>query len=89
MPSLIDRILEGREIQQRRPWPNYGQMQSINGVVNSNYHALTAKLNQRLARGLNSLVSFTWSKAIDDGSAKRVAREIWERLCAVSPKGRP
>ena len=21
MPSLIDRILEGREIQQRRPWP--------------------------------------------------------------------
>jgi hypothetical protein len=70
-PVLRSGPSDASSLQQRRPWPNYGQMQSINGVVNSNYHALTAKLNQRLARGLNSLVSFTWSKAIDDGSALR------------------
>ena len=48
-----------------------GQIQSVNGVVNSNYHALTTKLDQRLARGLTSMVSFTWSRAIDIGSGLR------------------
>jgi hypothetical protein len=62
---------DASSLQQRRPWSNYGQMQSINGVVNSNYHALSTKLTQRLTRGLSSLVSFTWSKAIDGGSALR------------------
>ncbi len=58
-------------LQQRRPWANYGQIQSINGVSNSDYNALTTKLTQRPMKGLTSLVSFTWSKAIDLGSALR------------------
>jgi hypothetical protein len=58
-------------LQQRRPWPDLGQIQSINGVSNSNYNALATKLTQRPTRGLTSLVSFTWSKAIDLGSALR------------------
>jgi hypothetical protein len=70
-PVLRSGPSDASSLQQRRPWPNYGQMQSINGVVNSNYHALTTKLSQRLSKGLTSLVSFTWSKAIDNGSALR------------------
>jgi hypothetical protein len=43
----------------------------VQGIVNSNYNALSTKLTQRFSKGLTSLVSFTWSKAIDNGSALR------------------
>jgi len=58
-------------IASRRPWPAYGPIQEVAGVVNSNYHALNGKLTQRLAKGLTYTVAFTWSKAIDGGSATR------------------
>ncbi|MDQ1472265.1 MAG: hypothetical protein QOJ99_3745 [Bryobacterales bacterium] len=70
-PVLRSGPSDASSLQQRRPWANFGQLQSVNGVVNSNYHALTTKLSQRLSRGLTSMVSFTWSKAIDNGSALR------------------
>lgn len=55
----------------RRPWPAYGNIQEVAGVVNSNYNALNWKLTQRFAKGLSYTVAFTWSKAIDEGSATR------------------
>ncbi|HEY2016416.1 MAG TPA: TonB-dependent receptor, partial [Bryobacteraceae bacterium] len=55
----------------RRPWPLYGNIQEVAGVVNSNYNALNGKLTQRLAKGLTYTAAFTWSKAIDGGSATR------------------
>jgi hypothetical protein len=55
----------------RRPWPSYGNLQEVAGVVNSNYNALNGKLTQRLTRGLTYTAAFTWSKAIDGGSATR------------------
>ena len=70
-PVLRSGPSDASSLQQRRPWPIYGTFQSVNGVVNSNYNALTTKLNQRLAKGLTSLVSFTWSKSIDLGSGLR------------------
>lgn len=58
-------------IAQRSPWPNYGRLQEVDGIDNSNYHALSAKLQQRFSKGLTYLVGFTWSKVIDGGSAIR------------------
>ncbi|MEZ5353666.1 MAG: TonB-dependent receptor [Bryobacteraceae bacterium] len=56
----------------RRPWPNvYGRIQTIANVVNSNYNALGVKLQQRYTNGLTYLVGYTWSRAIDSGSAIR------------------
>jgi hypothetical protein len=55
----------------RRPWPAYGNIQEVAGVVNSNYNALNGKLTQRLTKGLTYTAAFTWSKAIDGGSATR------------------
>ena len=63
-------------LQQRRPWPVYGAFQSVNGVVSSNYNAFTSKLTQRLTKGLTSLVSYTWSKSIDDGSSLRGGTDV-------------
>ncbi len=62
-----------RTLTQRSPWPMFGQFDSKNGIGNSNYNALSAKLTQRFSRGLTYLTSFTWSKSIDYGSALRPA----------------
>jgi hypothetical protein len=56
---------------QRSPWPVWGRIQMIDGPLNANYHALSAKLSQRFSGGLAYTTSFTWSKAIDYGSAIR------------------
>jgi hypothetical protein len=55
----------------RRPWPLYGNLQEVAGVDNSNYHALNWKLTQTPVYGLAYTIAFTWSKAIDEGSATR------------------
>jgi hypothetical protein len=62
---------DSRTVEQRRPWPAYGNFQMVDPSANSNYHALAAKLQQRFSRGLTYLVGYTWSKAIDSGSAIR------------------
>jgi hypothetical protein len=58
-------------IAQRRPFPAFGPIQEVMGVVNSNYNAADVKLTQRMAKGLSYTLGFTWSKAIDGGSAVR------------------
>ena len=62
-----------RTVNQRRPWGGniYGRIQTIGGGVNSNYNALSAKVQQRFSKGLTYLVGYTWSRAIDSGSAIR------------------
>jgi hypothetical protein len=41
------------------------------GDGRGSYNGLSVKLNQRFKWGLTSLISYTWSKALDDGSAIR------------------
>lgn len=62
---------DARSIAQRSPWPAYNRIQEVDGSVNSNYNALSAKLQQRFHHGFTYLVGYTWSKAIDGGSAIR------------------
>ncbi|HEX3184005.1 MAG TPA: TonB-dependent receptor [Pyrinomonadaceae bacterium] len=51
-----------------RPDPRFDDIVLLESRGNSNYHALQARFQQRLFRGLTSLVSYTWSKSIDDAS---------------------
>ncbi len=62
---------DSSSITQRRPFPSFGPLQEVDGVVNSNYNALDFKLTQRFTKGLTYTAGYTWSKAIDDGSAIR------------------
>lgn len=51
-----------------RPDPRFDDINLLESRANSNYHSLQARFQQRLSRGLASLVSYTWSKSIDDAS---------------------
>lgn len=51
-----------------RPNPRFDDIDLLESRANSNYNALQARFEQRLTRGLSALVSYTWSKSIDDAS---------------------
>jgi len=52
--------------QQRRVYPTFGPINSINSGVNGNYNALQLTLDKRFTRGFSFLANFTWSKNLDD-----------------------
>jgi hypothetical protein len=55
-----------------RPFPIFlGGQQTQGGSAHSTYHALQAKLQQRLSHGFTMLNSFSYGKSIDDFSAVR------------------
>jgi carboxypeptidase family protein/TonB-dependent receptor-like protein len=56
--------------QLLRPYPRFTAVSLYrNNVGNTSYHALQAKFEKRLARGLAFLVSYTRSKLIDDAGS--------------------
>ena len=57
-------------IKDRRPFPDYGNITGgyISSLGNSNYHALQARVERRLPKGLSLVSSYTWSKSIDDNA---------------------
>jgi hypothetical protein len=58
-------------VVSRSPAPEFGNIQYLAGVVNSNYHSLSAKLTRRMSGGLTFLAGYTFAKSIDDGSGIR------------------
>ena len=59
-------------VVSREPAPEFGNIQYMAGVVNSNYHSLSAKVTRRMSAGLTFLTGYTFAKSIDDGSGIRV-----------------
>ena len=56
--------------QLLKPFPRFTAVSLYrNNVGNTNYNALQTKLEQRFSRGLSFLVSYTWSKLIDEASS--------------------
>ena len=56
---------------ERTPYVEFGRIQLVDNSGNANYHGLSTKLTKRYSAGLTYLVSYTWSKSIDEGSAIR------------------
>ena len=50
------------------PNPNFSAVSLVGNFASSNYQALQVQFQRRLDRGLQSLLSYTWSHSIDDGS---------------------
>lgn len=51
-----------------RPNPQFDDVDLLESRANSNYHALQARIQRRMSRGLSAFASYTWSKSIDDAS---------------------
>jgi hypothetical protein len=60
-------VLGPGSIASRRPFPNLGDITWTDGTGTATYNSLETKYQRRLNRGLDFLVSYTLSKAIDDG----------------------
>jgi len=60
------------------PYPEWGpagiQFLKADGV--GNYNGISGKLSQRFGTNLTTLIGYTWSKALDDGSAIRGAQDF-------------
>ncbi len=52
--------------QQRRIYPSFGFINSINSGVDSTYNAFQLSLEKRFTRGFSFLANYTWSRALDD-----------------------
>jgi len=57
-------------VNSRRPYAGWGSITGgfISSIGNSNYHSFQTRVERRFSRGLSFLVSYTWSKAIDQGA---------------------
>jgi hypothetical protein len=58
-------------ILTRRAFPEYSWLQVVQGNGYGSYNGLGIKLTQRFTAGFTSMFSYTWSKAMDTGSAIR------------------
>ena len=56
-------------IQARRPYPRFGNLNINSQALSSEYHALQAKLQKRLAGGLWYLASYTFSRSLTTAPA--------------------
>ncbi len=58
------------QFQLLLPFPQYAQFQGDSPpIANSIYHALQVRLEKEFSNGLQFLLTYTWSKSIDDASA--------------------
>ncbi len=55
----------------RAPYPELAGIQFLLAEGVANYNGLAVKVSQRFGDNLTTLFSYTWSKALDDGSAIR------------------
>ena len=55
------------DVNARRPYKGFSNIQFYGPLVNSNYNALLAKLERRFSAGVSMLTSYTYGHSIDDG----------------------
>ncbi|HVZ83566.1 MAG TPA: TonB-dependent receptor [Terracidiphilus sp.] len=57
-------------VQSRRPFPQWGKVSMSRTDGSANYNALQVTLEKRLSSGIYGLVSYSWSKCLDNGSVE-------------------
>ena len=57
------------DLSTREPYPQYSNIFFTESGADSEYQSLQASLHRNLSRGLSMIVSYTFSKSIDDTSA--------------------
>jgi hypothetical protein len=67
-PNLPGQTLSLTQRQNTRPFPTFGDITFANNGGFADYNSLQIRLEHRVGTGLFFLNSFTWSKALDNGS---------------------
>jgi hypothetical protein len=62
----------GSSVAARRPYQGFGNITLTTPMGDSNYNALETRLERRFANGFSLLVSYTYSKSIDDGGEQLI-----------------
>src|SRR5208337_68088 len=57
------------DLSTRQPYPQYSNIFFTESGADSEYQSLQASFHRNLRRGLSMIVSYTFSKSIDDASA--------------------
>ncbi|MBM3758234.1 MAG: hypothetical protein FJW38_30195 [Acidobacteria bacterium] len=68
-PALFGPGATVANTQQRRVYPNFGNVRRTDSGGNSNFHSMQLNLEKRFAKGLSMLTNYTWSRTIDDAQA--------------------
>ncbi len=68
------RLLQATQLNLSKINPSFTTVQVNKNGATSDYDALQAQFQRRLSRGLQALVSYTWSHAIDDDSSSQTLR---------------
>ena len=63
-------------VQGRRPFNQWGQVGLSNSIGIAHYNALQTMLEKRLSNGVYALVSYTYSKCLDNGSSESSPPDI-------------
>ncbi|MBK9171141.1 MAG: TonB-dependent receptor [Bryobacterales bacterium] len=53
--------------------PNFTRVDAVNNEGFSDYHSLQTQFKRRMARGLQALASYTWSKSLDTASDESIS----------------
>jgi hypothetical protein len=56
-------------LPDRRPYPQFGEIQYMDSGGTSNYHALQTKIERRFSRGLSLLQAFSYGRALENVGA--------------------
>jgi hypothetical protein len=67
VPGVLDGELFAVPVYTTRISDRYGPVTVVNSEINASYNALTLEARRRSRRGLAFHLSWTWSKAIDQG----------------------
>jgi hypothetical protein len=60
-------------VASRSPYPNFGLLVLVENGGRGNYNSMGSKLTKRYSNGVTALVSYTWSKSIDETSGIRTS----------------
>jgi hypothetical protein len=60
------------QVQDRRPYPGFSNIQFVHDSGNGNYNGLSLKATRRFGDGLSVVSSYSWAKSIDTTSGIRV-----------------
>lgn len=67
-------------LQTRVPYPAFGEILAVYNEANSNYHALQTRFDKRFSKDFSILLSYTWSKSIDNDSGTLEAASTMSRF---------